>query len=138
MANIPNKEKFRKRFKLKTDNLPKASSNVELSFGDYGLRAMENGRLTEKQIESARKAMIRTVRPKGKIIKKIFPHWPVTKKPVAVRMGKGKGPVEHHASPVLAGNIIFEIDGVDADTADMALNLAKYKLPFKTKIVHRY
>ena len=138
MANIPSREKFRKRFKLKTDNLSMACSNVELSFGDYGLRAMENGRLTANQIEAARKAMVRAVKPKGTIIKKIFPHWPVTKKPVAVRMGKGKGPVEYHASPVLAGNIIFEIDGVDAQTADIALNLAKYKLPFKTKIVHRY
>ena len=137
MANIPSREKFRKQFKILTENLPKASRNVEFAFGDFGLIALENGRITERQIEALRKAVVRGLQRKGQVFKKIFPHVPVTHKPIAVRMGKGKGPVEHHGSAVLKGELILEIDGVDEATAFNALELGKYKLSFKTKIVKR-
>jgi large subunit ribosomal protein L16 len=138
MANIPSREKFRKQFKILTEKLPKATRNVEFAFGDFGLMALENSRLTENQIEAVRKAVVRGLQRKGKVFKKIFPHCPVTSKPIAVRMGKGKGGVTHHASPVLKGELVFEVDGVDEASALKALELGKYKLPFKTKIVKRF
>jgi large subunit ribosomal protein L16 len=138
MANIPSREKFRKQFKILTKTLPNASRNVEFAFGDFGLISLEHGRLTENQIEAVRKAVVRGLQRKGQVFRKIFPHIPVTEKPIAVRMGKGKGGVSHHASPVLKGELIFEIDGVDEVTALKALELGKYKLPFKTKIIKRF
>jgi large subunit ribosomal protein L16 len=138
MANIPSREKFRKQFKMLTNKLPMATRNVEFAFGDFGLIALESGRITEKQIEALRKAVVRGLQRKGQVFKKIFPHTPFTKKPIAVRMGKGKGPVEGHGSPILKGELIIEIDGVDEPTAFNALELGKYKLGFKTKIVKRY
>jgi large subunit ribosomal protein L16 len=138
MANIPSRQKFRKNFKILTENLPRASRNVEFAFGDFGLRAMEAGRLTEKQIEAVRKTVVRGLQRKGQVFRIQFPHFSVTKKPIAVRMGKGKGPVEGFLTPVLAGELLFEVDGVDLETAVKALELGRYKLPFKTKVVKRF
>ena len=135
---IPSKEKFRKQFKMLTENIPKACRNVEFAFGDYGLRSMENGRLTEKQLEALRKAVTKEMQRKGSVIKRQFPHSPFTKKPIAVRMGKGKGPVEGHATIISAGELIIELDGVEKEVAIAALNKGLYKLPFKTKIVSRF
>lgn len=138
MANIPSRAKFRKQFKILTETLPAATRNVEFAFGDYGLISLEHGRITENQIESVRKAVVRGLQRKGQVFRKVFPHVPVTAKPIAVRMGKGKGGISHHASAVLKGELLFEIDGVDETTALKALELGKYKLPFKTKIVKRF
>lgn len=138
MANIPSRQKFRKNFKILTNKLPRACRNVELAFGDFGLIATEAGRLTEKQIEAVRKTLVRSLQRKGQVFRIQFPHFSVTKKPIAVRMGKGKGPVEGFLTPVLAGEILFEIDGVEESIAMNALELGKYKLPFKTKAIKRF
>ncbi|MBW1989480.1 MAG: 50S ribosomal protein L16 [Deltaproteobacteria bacterium] len=112
-----------------------AKGGTELNFGRYGLRAMECGYITARQIEAARIAMTRHVKRGGKIWIRVFPDKPVTKKPAEVRMGKGKGAPEAWVAVIKPGRILYEMDGVDQDLAREALRLAAHKLPVKTKMV---
>jgi large subunit ribosomal protein L16 len=132
---LPRKTKFRKTFKGK--NRGEATRGTEISFGRYGLRALENERLTSRQIEAARRAMTRYIKRGGKVWIRVFPHTPVTKKPNEVRMGSGKGAVDHYVAKVRAGKIVFELDGVAEDVAKEAMRLAGRKLPIKTRFVVR-
>ena len=132
---MPRKTKYRKAQKGRNAGL--ATRGTEISFGSYGLKALENDRITSRQIESARRAMTRYIKRGGKIWIRIFPHTPITKKPAEVRMGKGKGALDHWVAVCHAGRIIFEADGVPMETAKEALRLAAQKLPIKTKFVVR-
>ncbi|MSR89458.1 50S ribosomal protein L16 [Patescibacteria group bacterium] len=130
---MPRKTKYRKAQKGRNNGV--ATRGTEISFGSYGLKALENERITSRQIESARRAMTRYVKRGGKIWIRIFPHTPITKKPAEVRMGSGKGALDHYVAKVQAGTILFEMDGVTEDTAKEAMRLAAYKLPIKTKFM---
>ena len=129
----PKKMKYRKAHKgrIKGD----ATRGSELSFGDFGLQAMESGKITARQIEAARVAMTRHIKRGGRVWIKIFPDHPVTKKPLEVRMGKGKGSVEFYVAYVKPGRILYEMDGVTPAVATEALNLAAAKLPIRTKLL---
>jgi large subunit ribosomal protein L16 len=130
---MPKRTKYRKQQKGR--NRGKAYRGNSLAFGTYGLKALELGRINSRQIEAGRVALSRTMKRTGKIWIRVFPDKPLTSKPVGVRMGKGKGSVEEWVMNIKPGRIIFEITGVDNDTAVRALTLAAAKLPFKTKIV---
>ncbi len=129
----PKKMKYRKAHKgrIKGD----ATRGSELSFGDFGLQALESGKITARQIEAARVAMTRHIKRGGRVWIKIFPDHPVTKKPLEVRMGKGKGSVEFYVAYVKPGRILYEMDGVTPAVATEALNLAAAKLPIRTKLL---
>lgn len=131
----PKKIKWRRQFRGKTTG--KANSGNVLSFGDYGLQAIEPAWITSRQIEATRVAISRTIKKGGKIWIRIFPDRPYTKKPTEVRMGKGKGPTEHYVAVVKPGRILFEMEGVNLELANKALSLAADKLPIKTRIVVR-
>lgn len=131
----PRRTKYRKQMKGRMKGL--AYRGNELSFGEYGLKATETGRVTARQIEAARIAMTRSVRRGGKIWIRIFPDKPVTKKPLETRMGKGKGSVEEWVAVVKAGRVLYEMEGVAPDVATRALTLAMHKLPVATKVVRR-
>jgi large subunit ribosomal protein L16 len=131
----PKRTKFRKQFKGRISGV--ASSGVDLAFGEFGLKAMEPDRLTARQIEAARRAMTRHMKRAGRVWIRIFPDVPVSKKPLEVRMGSGKGAPEFWAARVRAGKIMFEIGGVPADLAREALDLAAAKLPIRTRFVQR-
>ncbi len=131
----PKRTKYRKQHKGRNRGL--AQSGNRVSFGEYGLKAVERGRITARQIEAARRAMTRHVRRVGKIWIRIFPDVPVTKKPLEVRMGKGKGNVEYWVSKIQPGRVLYEMEGVDEDTARRAFELAAAKLPVKTVFVKR-
>ena len=133
---LPKKTKFRKQ--MKGHLRGEATRGVEVTFGSYGLKAESNERVTSRQIESARRAMTRHIRRGGKIWIRIFPDTPVTKKPAEVRMGSGKGAVDHYAAKVRAGRIMFEMDGVTEDVAREAMRLAAHKLPVRTRFVVRH
>ena len=130
---MPKRTKYRKQQKGR--NRGKAYRGNTLAFGTYGLKATELGRINSRQIEAGRVALSRTMKRTGKIWIRVFPDKPLTAKPVGVRMGKGKGSVEEWVMNIQPGRIVFEITGVDNDTAIRALTLAAAKLPFKTKIV---
>ena len=130
---MPKRTKYRKQQKGR--NRGKSYRANSLAFGTYGLKAIELGRINSRQIEAGRVALSRTMKRTGKIWIRVFPDKPLTSKPVGVRMGKGKGSVEEWVMNIKPGRIIFEITGVDNDTAMKALRLAAAKLPFKTKIV---
>jgi len=115
----------------------KASRGTEVTFGDYGLQAVEPGWVTARQIEAARRALVRFMRRRGKVWIRIFPDKPVTKKPAETRMGKGKGPVDHWVAVVKPGRIMFELSGLDVDSARDAMRLASHKLAIKTKFIRR-
>ena len=115
----------------------KATRGNEISFGDFGLKALEPKRITSRQIEAARVAMTRHMKRGGKVWIRIFPDKPVTKKPAEVRMGKGKGNPEVWVAPVRPGRVLFEIEGVERDVAERAMELASAKLPIRTKFVER-
>jgi large subunit ribosomal protein L16 len=115
----------------------KAQRGAELHLGEYGLQALEPGWVTARQIEAARRAIVRAARRRGKIWIRIFPDKPVTKKAAETRMGKGKGAVEFWVAVVKPGRVMFEIGGVSEDIAQEALRLASYKLSIKTKIISR-
>lgn len=132
---MPRKVKHRKRQKGTIAGMSKGAQSVD--FGQYGLKALENRRLTARQIEAARRAMTRFIQRSGKIWIRVFPDMPITKKGAEVPMGKGKGSVDHFVMPLRRGRIIFEMDGVDEATAREALRLASHKLPIKTKFVKR-
>jgi large subunit ribosomal protein L16 len=113
----------------------KALRGAEVHFGDYGLQALEPGWISARQIEAARRTIVRAIRRKGKVWIRIFPDKPITHKPAETRMGKGKGNVEYWAAVVKPGRIMFEVGGLPNDVAKEALRLASYKLSIKTKIV---
>lgn len=131
----PKKVKYRKRQRGRMKGTPLRGS--ELSFGEFGLQAVECGTITSKQIESARIAMTRHVKRGGKMWIKIFPDKPFTKKPAEVRMGKGKGATEGWSAVIKPGRILYEMEGVSRDLAKEAFRLAAHKLPVKTRFVER-
>ena len=133
MAVIPKRTKYRRPHRLKYDGVSRG--NTSLHFGEYGLMAQEGAWITQQQIEAARVAMTRYMKRGGKVWINIFPHMPLTKKPLGTRQGKGKGNVEAWVAVVKEGKIMFEIAGVDEATAREALRLAAHKLPIKTKFV---
>ena len=131
----PKKTKFRKQHKGRIHG--NAKGGASLTFGAYGLKALQPERITARQIEAARRAMTRHIKRQGKIWIRIFPDVPVSKKPLEVRQGKGKGSPEYWAARVKPGRIMFEMDGVPEKLAREALALAAAKLPIKTKFVTR-
>jgi large subunit ribosomal protein L16 len=131
----PKRTKFRKQFKGKNRGL--ATVGAKVSFGEYGLQALDRGRLTARQIEAARRAMVRHIKRGGKIWIRIFPDVPVSKKPLEVRMGKGKGNVEYWVCKVQPGRVLYEMEGVNEETAREAFRLAAAKLPIKTAFTRR-
>jgi large subunit ribosomal protein L16 len=134
---MPKRVKWRKQMRGRMKG--KATRGAEVSFGDFGLMALEPGWVTARQIEAARRAIVRTMRRRGKFWIRIFPDKPVTRKPAETRMGKGKGNVEYWVAVVKPGRVMFEVGGGLPDEISMeALRLAQYKLPIKTKIVLRY
>jgi len=134
---MPKRVKWRKQMRGRMKG--KASRGVEVSFGDYGLQALEPGWVSARQIEAARRAIVRAMRRRGKIWIRIFPDKPVTQKAAETRMGKGKGNVEYWVAVVKPGRVMFEVGGgLPEEVALEALRLAQYKLPIKTKIVTRY
>jgi len=132
---MPKKVKFRKQQKGKRRG--KAWRGSTLSFGEYGLKVMECGYITDRQIEASRIAMTRFIKRGGKIWLRLFPDKPITKKPAEVRMGSGKGPLDHWVAVVRPGKILFEMEGVTPQIAAEAMRLASHKLPLKTKFVQR-
>ena len=131
----PKKVKYRKTQKGRLRG--KAYRGGHVAFGEYGLKALEGGRITSRQIEAARIAITRHVKRGGQVWTRIFPDRPVTKKPAETRMGKGKGNPEFWVAMVKPGRILYEMDGVTLDVAQAALRLAAYKLPVATKFVTR-
>ncbi|WP_420546785.1 50S ribosomal protein L16 [Curvivirga sp.] len=131
----PKRTKFRKAHKGRIHGNAKGGSS--LNFGGFGLKALEPGRITARQIEAARRAMTRHIKRQGNVWIRIFPDVPVSSKPAEVRMGKGKGSTDYWACKVKPGRIMFEMDGVEGDTARRAFELAAAKLPIKCKIVTR-
>lgn len=134
---MPKRVKYRKQMRGRMRG--KAYRGAEVHFGDFGLQGLEPGWITARQIEAARRAIVRALKRRGKVWIRIFPDKPVTKKPAETRMGKGKGNVEFWVAVVKPGRIMFEVGGgVPEETAKEALRLASYKLPIKTKIVSRF
>lgn len=132
---MPKRVKYRKQHRGRMKG--KAMRGNTVTYGDYGLQAMEPAWITSNQIEAARVAMTRYTRRGGRVWIKIFPDKPVSKKPAEVRMGKGKGAPEYWVAVVKPGRIMFEMNGVDEATAREAMRLAQHKLPIKTKFVIR-
>ena len=131
----PKRTKYRKQMKGRVHGL--AKGGTVLNFGAYGMKAMTPGRITARQIEAARRAITRHMKRVGKVWIRIFPDVPVTGKPAEVRMGKGKGSPEYWMCRVKPGRILFELDGVDADVAKQAFELASAKLPIRTRFIQR-
>ena len=131
----PKRTKFRKQMKGRNRGLAHRGSSV--SFGEYGLKATTRGRLTARQIEAARRAMTRHIKRGGKIWIRVFPDKPISKKPLEVRQGKGKGNVEYWVCQVQPGRMLYEMEGVTEEVAREAFRLAAAKLPFGTKFVSR-
>jgi large subunit ribosomal protein L16 len=131
----PSRTKFRKQHKGRIKGV--ATSGATLSFGQFGLKAMEPDRVTARQIEAARRAMTRHMKRAGRVWIRVFPDVPVSKKPLEVRMGSGKGAPEYWVVRIKPGRILFEIDGVATTVAKEALTLAAAKLPIKTRFVER-
>jgi large subunit ribosomal protein L16 len=131
----PTRTKFRKAHKGRIHG--HATSATDLAFGQYGLKAMEPERVTARQIEAARRALTRHMKRSGQVWIRLYPDVPVTKKPLEVRMGSGKGAVELWVARVKPGRIIFEVDGIPLEIAKEALTLAAAKLPIKTRFIAR-
>ncbi|MEM9602009.1 MAG: 50S ribosomal protein L16 [Pseudomonadota bacterium] len=131
----PKRTKFRKMFKGRNRGLAQAGNKV--SFGEFGLKSADRGRITARQIEAARRAMTRHIKRGGKIWIRVFPDTPISKKPIEVRMGKGKGNVEYWVAKVQPGTMLYEMEGVAEDVAREAFRLASAKLPVKTTFVAR-
>ena len=132
---MPKKVKYRKQQKGRNRGV--ATRGSELAFGDFGLKALESGFITNRQIEAARIAINRHIKRGGKVWIRIFSDKPMTKKPAEVRMGKGKGSPEEWVAVVRPGRILYEMEGVSREVAEEALRLAAHKLPIKTKAVSR-
>ena len=130
---MPKRQKYRKVRKGRITGV--ASSGHEIAFGDFGLQSQSSERITSRQIEAARQAMTRYVKRGGKIWIRIFPHTPVTRKPLDVKMGSGKGNPEFYVAKVRPGTILFEMQGVSEDVAREAMRLAAHKLPVRTKFL---
>jgi len=131
----PKRTKFRKQFKGRNRGLAQRGSQV--SFGDFALKAVGRGRLTARQIEAARRAMTRSIKRGGKIWIRVFPDKPITKKPLEVRQGKGKGNVEYWVAQIQPGKVLYEMAGVEEEVAREAFKLAAAKLPIATTFVTR-
>src|ERR1051325_2315147 len=131
----PMRTKFRKAFKGRIHGVSKAGT--ELNFGQYGLKALEPDRVTARQIEAARRALTRHMKRAGRVWIRIYPDVPVSKKPLEVRMGSGKGAPEFWVAGVRPGRVLFEVDGVSVALAREALGLAAAKLPIKTRFIER-
>ncbi len=132
---MPKKVKHRKQMKGRMRGV--AQRGAAISFGEFGLKALETGWITDRQIEAARIAMTRHVKRGGKIWIRMFPDKPITKKPAETRMGSGKGAPDHWVAVVKPGRILYEIEGVSEELAREAMRLAAQKLPIKTKFVSR-
>ena len=133
---MPKRTKYRKQQKGRIKG--NATRGTHVDFGDFGIKAMEPGRISSRQIEAARISMTRRMKRIGKVYIRIFPDKPITSKPAEVRMGKGKGAIDHWAAPVRPGRILFEVGGgVPLDLAKESMRLAQQKLPIKTKFVVR-
>jgi large subunit ribosomal protein L16 len=132
---MPKRTKYRKQHRGRMKG--QASRGNSLSFGEYGLQALEPCWMTSRQIEAARRAIVRHVKRGGKLWIRVFPDKPVTAKPAETRMGKGKGAVDHWVAVVKPGRMIFELSGVPEGAAVEAMRLASHKLPIKTRIVTR-
>jgi len=131
----PKRTKFRKQNKGRNRGLATVSNKV--SFGEYGLKATTRGRITARQIEAARRTITRKIKRGGKLWIRIFPDKPITKKPLEVRQGKGKGNVEYWIAQIQPGRMLYELEGVPEDLAREAFNLAAAKLPVKTTFISR-
>lgn len=132
----PSKTKYRKAHKGRIHGVASGGA-AELIFGDYGIKAVDPERITAKQIEAARRAIVRYLRKSGRMWIRIFPDVPVSQKPAEVRMGSGKGSVEYWACRVKPGRVLFEVDGIDEEMAAEALAKASAKLPIRTRFVKR-
>ena len=135
MALMPKKVKFRKQQKGSLRGLSKGGNFVV--FGDFGMQALERGRLTQRQIEACRVAINRYFQRRGKVWIRVFPDKPISKKPAETRMGKGKGSPDHWVAQVKPGRILFEVGNVSEEDAKRALGIAAGKLPLNTRLVHR-
>lgn len=133
---MPKKVKYRRKMKGRMRGKPEAGSNID--FGEFGLKALEPGWISNRQIEAARVAITRHTKRGGKLWIRVFPDKPFTKKPAETRMGKGKGAPEGWVGVVKPGKVIYELDGVPEELAREALRLAAHKLPIKTKFVTRF
>ena len=131
----PKRTKFRKQMKLRNRGL--AQRGAKVSFGEYGLKSLDRGRITARQIEAARRAMTRYIKRGGKVWIRVFPDKPITSKPLEVRQGKGKGNVEYWVANVQPGRMLYEMEGVSEEIAREAFRLAAAKLPVKTSFVKR-
>jgi large subunit ribosomal protein L16 len=131
----PNRRKFRKEHKGRNTGV--ATRGADVSFGDFGLKATERGRITARQIEAARRAISRHVKRGGRIFIRIFPDKPISQKPAEVRMGNGKGSVEYYVAEIQPGKVLYEIQGVPEELAREAFKLAAAKLPLSTTFVGR-
>jgi large subunit ribosomal protein L16 len=132
---MPKRVKYRKQMRGRMKG--RASRGAEVQFGEYGLQAMEPVWLTSRQIEAARRTMVRYIKRRGKIWIRVFPDKPVTKKAAETRMGKGKGAVEFWVAVIKPGRVLFEMGGISEEEATEALRLAAFKLPIKTRIIRR-
>lgn len=132
---MPKRVKYRKQMRGRMTG--KATRGAEISFGEYGLQALEPCWMTSRQIEAARRAIVRYVKHGGKLWIRIFPDKPVTKKAAETRMGSGKGAVDHWVAVIKPGRVLFEIAGVPEDSAKEAMRLAAHKLPIKTQFIER-
>ncbi len=132
---MPRKTKYRKQMKGRVKGV--ATRGTEISFGQFGLKSEGTERITSRQIEASRRAMTRYIKRGGKIWIRIFPDVPITRKPAEVRMGSGKGSVDHYAARVTPGRMLFEMEGVKEEVAREAMRLAAMKLPIKTRFVVR-
>ena len=133
---MPKRVKWRKQMRGRMTG--KALRGAEVSFGEFGLQALEPGWITARQIEAARRTIVRGMKRRGKIWIRIFPAKPFTHKPPETRMGSGKGNVEYYVAPVKPGRIMFEVSGLASDIAVAALKSAQYKFSIKTKVVARF
>ncbi len=131
----PKRTKFRKQFKGRIHGL--ARGGTQLNFGAYGMKALEPGRITAREIEAARRAITRHLKRVGRVWIRVFPDVPVTQKPAEVRMGKGKGSVEYWVAKIKPGRVMFEIDGVPEDLASEAIRLGAAKLSVGTRFIKR-
>ena len=129
----PKRTKFRKQHKMRNRGVV----DHKVSFGEFGLKSADRGRMTARQIEAARRAMTRHMRRQGKVYIRVFPDKPITKKPLEVRMGKGKGNVEYWVAQIQPGRMLYELEGVPEDLAREAFELASAKLSIKTTFVKR-
>jgi large subunit ribosomal protein L16 len=132
---MPKRVKYRKQMRGRMKG--RATRGAEVQFGEWGLQAMEPVWLTSRQIEAARRTMVRYIKRRGKIWIRVFPDKPVTKKAAETRMGKGKGAVDHWVAVIRPGRVLFEMGGISEEEAQEALRLAAFKLPIKTRIIKR-